>query len=125
IENLRMENTVLAWLLRGLGLILCGVGILLVLAPIQKLFSWIPILGTLTGGLMTLAAGLLAITLSLITISVAWIAVRPFLAISLLVVAGAAIYLVAKIRRPKQSELPQASPADDAPILLTDDMLVM
>lgn len=118
IEKLRQENAVIAWLLRGLGFVLCLVGMLMIFSPAQAIFRWIPLVGDITGGLIFLVSGLVAVTLSLVTISVSWIAVRPVFGISLLVIAGAAVYLLVRTNRKVHH------PGGDEPMMLTDDMMV-
>mgnify|MGYP003663118733 CR=1 FL=1 len=123
IEKLKFENTLMAWGLRALGLILCLVGTMMIFSPAQALFRWVPLVGDIAGGMIFLVSVLFAICLSLTTISISWIAVRPLLAISLLFVAGAAAYWIIRTRRGVQTSHPVPS-NDDEPIMLTDDMMV-
>jgi Transmembrane protein 43 len=116
IEKLKSENIMIAWLLRGLGFILCLIGMLMIFSPAQALFKWIPLVGDIAGGLLFVVSGLVAVTLSMVTIAVSWIAVRPILAISLLAIAGGAIYLL--LRTNRRVHHPQE------PLMLTDDMMV-
>ena len=123
VEKLRLENTILAWGLRALGLILCLVGTLMIFSPAQSLFRWIPLVGDIAGGLIFLVSVLFAIVVSLTTISISWIAVRPLLAVSLLIVAGGAAYWMNRTRRNVQTSS-KRSGGDDEPIMLTDEMMV-
>ncbi len=106
MEKLVGENNLMAWLLRGLGFILCFVGFNMILSPISTLFSVIPFLGRLTGGLLFVASGLLAVILSATTIAIAWIVVRPLLGISLLAVAVICIFLLIRIRSSSRANVP-------------------
>ncbi len=107
-EKLVTENTIIAWALRALGFAICTGGFSLALGPIRALFSWIPLVGDLTGGLLFLAGALMAAIVSLTTISIAWIAVRPLLGIALLVISAVLGYVIVRLKR---------SAADEAPII--------
>lgn len=125
VAKLRFENRVLAWLIRGGGFVLAVVGFLLVFGPAQKLFSWIPLVGDIAGGLIFVAALFLAGATSVATISVAWIAVRPLLGGSLLAVAALLAFLAWKTRsRADHGAGRNPGFQTEAPIELTDDMLV-
>lgn len=102
-------------MLRGLGLILSVIGVLLLFSPIQKLFSWIPFVGDITGGLFFVAALLIGGAISLTTISVAWIAVRPLMAIGLLAAVAISFFLLSKLGKKPEAE---------SVTVVTDDMLV-
>lgn len=98
MSRLVSENNFLAWILRVGGMILCTIGFLLILGPVSAITSFIPIVGRLTGGLVMIASVLLAGILCSTTIAIAWIAVRPVLGISLLVVAGLGVVLLIRLR---------------------------
>jgi hypothetical protein len=85
---------VFARFFRFAGVFVCFLGFNLVLNPIIAMASFVPFMGQLAGGLIGVAALLLALSVSLVTIAIAWIAVRPVLAVALLVMATAGIYLV-------------------------------
>ena len=99
MEKLMTENTVLAWILRLVGLGLCVGGFALIMKPLSTLVSFLPFLESLTGGLIFLVALLLGMSISVFTIGVAWIAVRPVLGISLLVLAGLGCYLIYRVQQ--------------------------
>ncbi|MBL8890801.1 MAG: TMEM43 family protein [Planctomycetaceae bacterium] len=98
MKRLASENSVLAWVIRIGGLILCTIGFLLILGPVSALTSFIPIVGRLTGGLVLLAAILLAGIVGSTTIAIAWIAVRPILGIGLLFAAGVGVFLLIRLK---------------------------
>ncbi len=108
LERLRVENVLLAWLIRLAGLVLCIIGILCVLGPMQRLVSWIPWVGDLVGVFFFGTAVLLGMIISMVTISISWIAVRPLLAMALLGLSAMAAIVIFKLRR---------SLAEDAPVL--------
>ncbi len=97
------ENKFLAWILRLAGVVAMGLGFSMILGPIRMLGALIPIVGKILGVGIGLISTLVAVALSSITIALAWIAYRPVLGISLLVVAGGAvalsIYLGAKKKK--------------------------
>lgn len=101
--GLQQENTLLAWLLRLGGFVLCGVGFSLILGPLSTIASIIPFFGKLTRWLVGLVSLLLAVIVASITIAVAWIAVRPVLGISLLTVAGIGVFALIKLRSSNKS----------------------
>lgn len=103
-DRLFTENTLIAWGLRLLGLVLCFFGFSMILGPISAIVSWIPILRELTGALILVVSGGLAIIVSLTTISVSWIAVRPFLGVVLLTLAAGLTYVLFRLRKSQTSE---------------------
>lgn len=82
------ENNMMTWILRLVGVLIMGVGIYMVFAPLVVLADVLPILGNILSYGVGIIAGILALSLSLITIAIAWLFYRPVLGISLLVVAG-------------------------------------
>ena len=80
------KNTSQTWLLRGLGLVLCIIGLSLILKPLSVIMDVLPILGSITNfgtGILSFVLGLILI---LTTISIAWLFYRPILSISLFAV---------------------------------------
>jgi hypothetical protein len=123
IAKLKLENLTLAWVLRGVGFVICLIGITLIFAPAQALFRWIPLVGNITGGLILVVSGITAVVLSLLTISISWIAVRPMLAAVLFLVALGLLYLL--FRTGRRAQHPHVPPhADDQATMLTEDMVV-
>ena len=84
-------NATMAWILRGLGLVLCIAGFGMIFAPLKVLADVIPLLGSIVGAGTGLVAGLLGSAWSLVIIAIAWIRFRPVLGFCLL---GAALTLV-------------------------------
>lgn len=125
IEKLRFENSIIAWLIRGGGFVLALVGFLLVFGPAQRLFAWIPLVGDFTGGLIFVAAIFLAGSTTVLTISISWIAVRPLLGGTLLVLSIGLIYWLFRMRsQGADAQGISVPPPAHEPIELTDDMLV-
>ena len=91
------KNTSQTWILRGLGLVLCIIGLSLILKPLSVIMDVLPILGSITNfgtGILSFVLGLILI---LTTISIAWLFYRPILSISLFaVIVPLFIYLYRK-----------------------------
>ena len=83
----------------------------------------IPLVGSMTRSIVGFVAFLLAIVLTTLTIAFAWVAVRPLLAIPLIVVGIGAAFMAWRSSRKKQ---PVAEPvyASAAPEVLSADDLV-
>ena len=90
-ESAKSGNATTAWLLRGLGVVLCIAGFGMIFAPLKVLADVIPLLGNIVGAGTGLVAGLLGSAWSLVIIAIAWIRFRPVLGFCLL---GAALTLV-------------------------------
>ena len=97
------RNATLTWILRGVFFLMMSLGLFLVFRPVAVLADVIPFLGTLLGAGIGLFAFLGAAILSFVTIAVAWVAVRPVLGISLLVVAGVALFLLVKAGKARKA----------------------
>lgn len=87
----KSSNATMAWILRGLGVVLCIAGFGMIFAPLKVLADVIPLLGSIVGAGTGLVAGLLGSAWSLVIIAIAWIRFRPVLGFCLL---GAALALV-------------------------------
>lgn len=104
VGKLKTENTIIAWGIRVGGLFMCIFGVSLIFGPARALFSWIPLVGDITGGLIFVVAALIGLSISLATIAISWIAVRPILGIALLAITAVAIYMLFKVRKSVQTE---------------------
>ncbi|GAB5402333.1 MAG: hypothetical protein Aurels2KO_05640 [Aureliella sp.] len=109
MQRLETENTVLAWGLRMLGLAICVGGFAMCLKPLSAVVSFIPFAESLTGALTFVVALLLGGMVSLVVVGISWIAVRPLFGISLLAIAGVAVYLVSRINRKQKDEIVDAT----------------
>jgi len=99
IGQMERRNTLLTWVLRGIGFLVMAVGIGMVFRPLVVVADVVPFLGSLLGAGVGVFAALLAGGLSLVTIAIAWLAYRPLLGISLLVVAGVLFFLLFSLRK--------------------------
>ena len=102
-QTARTNNAIMTWLVRIGGFLMMFIGLSMVFKPLSVLADVLPILGDIVEMGMGLVAGLIAFICSLVTIAIAWIFYRPVLAIVLLLVAGAAIFLLWKKRQAKKS----------------------
>lgn len=122
-EKMQGENTVMAWLIRGGGLLLSFIGFTLIMGVLSAFTERIPIVGSMTRGIIGFVAFMLAIVLTALTIAFAWIAVRPLIAIPLIVVAiGAAVMAWRSSRKPKEFPAPMQN-AETPAVLTADDVV--
>jgi hypothetical protein len=101
----------LRWILRGGGLLLMFMGIALVLKPLSVLADVIPFLGSLVGGVTALVSFLAAAGISLAVIAISWLAFRPLLGVTLLVLGiGCFVLIAGKLRKRRQPGMPPPPP---------------
>ncbi len=93
-QGAKDANSMLTWILRGVGMLLIVIGLNRIIAPLVTIASIVPLLGDLFGAGAGLAATLCGVAWSCIIIAIAWIRFRPILGISLLVGAGILIVLL-------------------------------
>ena len=105
IAGAEATNQMVTWLLRGGGALVMFIGLSMLLRPLVVLADVLPIAGSLVGFGTAIVAGLLTIAGSLTVIGIAWVFYRPLLGISLLAVAGVAIYFLVKRARNKKAQL--------------------
>ena len=111
IKHAEHENSVMTWVLRGVGSLVVFIGFTLLMRPLVVLADVVPIFGSLVGFGTALIAGLLAIVVSFTTIGVAWLFYRPLLGGTLLAVSCVCLFLIfrraraaASSRRDSQAE---------------------
>lgn len=92
----KSENTFIMWLLRIGGFVLMFLGLSMLLNPLRVVADVVPFIGRLVGAGTGLVAFLLAGIGTCITIALAWLWYRPALGITLLLVAAAAGFMLAK-----------------------------
>jgi hypothetical protein len=112
------QNTVMTWILRGVGFLIMFIGLLAIFKPISVFGDVIPLVGTMLGAGLGVFAFLLAFALSILTIAVSWIFVRPLLGIALLVLAlGGLFWLVSLGRKKKRQRMGMPAPVPPPPPL--------
>lgn len=88
------ENTMMTWLLRGLGLLLMFLGLVCIFQPLKVVADVLPIAGRIVGAGTGLIAFLLAGIGSSLTISLAWLWYRPLLGAAILIVTVGCMVLI-------------------------------
>ena len=87
-QQAQKSNSIMTWVLRGVGFIVMLIGFQLILAPLSIFAYVLPILGSIVGVGTGLIASLIAGIFSFLTIAIAWFVYRPLLSIILLIIAG-------------------------------------
>ncbi|MBA6414353.1 TMEM43 family protein [Parahaliea sp. F7430] len=103
-QQAHSENSTLSWILRAVGLAMMFIGLTAMLKPLSVLGDVVPLIGNIIGMGSALVAGLVTVVLGMLTIAIAWISVRPLLAIGLIAIAGAAVYLLFQRRSKVKAE---------------------
>lgn len=102
-EAARADNTMWAWIFRGIGVGVIFVGFMLLTGPLTALADWIPIVSNLvSGGMFLISLGGTLIVGSLV-IAAAWLAYHPVFAVGFLVICvllAAALWYLFR-RKPK------------------------
>ena len=99
-QQARKSNTILTWVLRGVGFVVMLIGFQLILAPLSIFADVLPILGSIVGSGTGIIAGMIAGILSCLTIAIAWIVYRPLIGIIMLILSGGiGFFLFTKLRK--------------------------
>ena len=102
-ENLKQGNKTLTWIVRLVILLVIIVGFRKIFGFAPTLLKVLPFLGKGVGYIVGFACTILGIVWTCVFTAIAWIAVRPVLGISLLVVAVALIVWLVRRSKQKQS----------------------
>lgn len=86
------ENEILTWILRIVGLFLVCAGLKNIFNILVTLLKVLPFLANILNWGVNLICNVIGFAWTLIVIAIAWIFYRPLLGITLLVIAGAAVY---------------------------------
>ena len=104
-ESMKQGNKMLTWIIRIALMLLIILGFRKIFALVPTLLKVLPFLGKGVGAILGLVCVVLGFVWSLVFIAIAWVAVRPVLGISLLVVAIALIvWLVMRSKKQKAVE---------------------
>ena len=98
IDELKLENAIIKWIVRVGGFIAVWLGMALVLWPLKILGDVLPWIGSFAGAGIALVTFLASAVVSLNTIAIGWIFYRPVLGIVLLAIAGLGIYALKRMR---------------------------
>ena len=108
IADMHSENNITTWGARIFFTIFICMGFSMLLAPVHVLVGLVPFLGNFLSNLTSTIAGfiggVLGIALSLLIIAVSWIAVRPLVAIPLLLGVAVLIFVVLAIQRSNKNK---------------------
>ncbi|TDU28641.1 uncharacterized protein DUF1625 [Panacagrimonas perspica] len=93
------ENTMLTWVLRGVGFFLMFLGLSLLFKPLSVLADVVPIFGSIVSVGTGVVAFLLAAAGSFLTIAIGWVFFRPLIGIPLVIVGvGALVWTFLKVK---------------------------
>lgn len=102
-ETLKKNNKLMTWLVRLLLMLLIIAGFRMMVGLLSTVLKVLPFLGKGVGAILGFACTIIGIAWTFLFIAIAWISVRPFLAISLLVVVVALIvWLVMRGKKHKE-----------------------
>ncbi|MBR4775884.1 MAG: TMEM43 family protein [Bacteroidales bacterium] len=113
-DHLIKANKFWLWALRIIGFFLVFYGLKGIFSIIETLFKVLPFLANIIGWGVGLVCGLVAFVWTILIVVISWIAHRPILGISLLVVAGVAIWYFATHKKkgaPDEAEKGSEPPA--------------
>jgi hypothetical protein len=94
IQDQQSAESMMTWILRGVGFFLTFIGFTMFFGPIAILASIIPFLGGLVRGATAFFAFVLTIPVALVTIALSWLAFRPLIGGGLLILAAGLGYLL-------------------------------
>lgn len=96
VAQAKSENRMMAWLLRGLCLLLLVIGFALIMKPLVVLADVIPFLGSIVGFGTGLIAFVCGLSIWLVTTAIAWFTTRPLLSLGLIIVVVILWYALVK-----------------------------
>ena len=95
-KNAQDSNKTMTWILRFVGVLLLYVGFQMILGVLQVIGSVVPFIGNIIGMGVGLVSFLLTLIVGSVVIAIAWIAYRPIVGVTLLIVAIGGYVLLAK-----------------------------
>lgn len=113
------QNSLITWLLRGVGVMLMFAGFSLVMAPISTFASVVPIFGDIAGFGTSLIAMLCTAIIAPLIMAIAWLFYRPLFSVAILAVGAIAVLLIrhlGKQRAAQRAALPPAAAGAGAPV---------
>jgi len=108
-------NSVLTWILRGVGLLIMFIGFTMIMGPLATIAKVVPMFGSLVGGVTGIIAGVLTLILGSVVISLAWFGSRPLFSLSILAVGVGVAVIMAKLGKRKGEEPVPASTSSTPP----------
>lgn len=110
-QTAQSANTMLTWILRVAGFFAMFLGLGLIFRPLSVVGDVVPFIGNLLGVGIGFFAFVTSFVLTFVTIAIAWIAVRPLLGISLLVLAAGGLFWLISANRKKKRVQQQTQPS--------------
>ncbi|MCI7698692.1 MAG: hypothetical protein MSQ05_04820 [Akkermansia sp.] len=110
-NDAKSANTMLTWILRGVGFFAMFIGLSMLVAPLEVICDVLPFLGNIVGAVSKGVCFVIALVISLLDIALAWLFYRPVVGIILLAAVAGVIYLAKKARSKKAAPAP-ATPAE-------------
>lgn len=95
-KNAQDSNKTMTWILRFVGALLLYIGFQMILGVLQVIGSVVPFIGSIIGMGVGLASFLLTLIIGSVVIAIAWIAYRPIIGATLLIIAIGSYILLAK-----------------------------
>jgi len=92
IAQQRANESMLTWILRGVGAVVMFIGFTMFFGPLSVMASFLPFLGSLVRGAAAALSLVISVPLTLIVIAAAWLAYRPILGGILILAAIGAVY---------------------------------
>ena len=96
-------NKMILWLLRILGVLIIIGGLRSIVSIVPTLLKVLPFLGQIVETGLGLVCGIVGLVWSLIVIAIAWLRYRPWLGVSLLILAGLLIFWLVKRSKKKKA----------------------
>ena len=109
------NNLIMTWLIRLGGLLLMFIAFSMMMQFIETIAKVLPFLSNIIWVWTGLIAFALTLVIGFITIGIAWLAVRPIIWISCLVVAAAWIFLLIRWKKAKKENSENSVPTPEAP----------
>jgi len=106
-DTAQSENTFLTWMLRCAGFMGIFIGLMMIVKPLSSLLEYVPILGDMANAGIAIFAFGVSFGLAFTVMAIGWIAYRPLLGCTLLIVAvaglGGAWFGVQKFQQPSSN----------------------
>jgi hypothetical protein len=107
-------NTIITWLVRGLGALGIFIGFTLIMRPLSVLGDVVPLIGSVISAGTGLIALLLTVIVAPVVIAIAWFYYRPLVSIGVLVIGAALAYgvkMLAARKSAAKAAMPVPAPA--------------
>ncbi|KIM06670.1 MAG: hypothetical protein KU28_07910 [Sulfurovum sp. PC08-66] len=117
-------NAFMAWILRGVGLLIMFIGFNTILKPLVAVANVIPFIGSIIGAGTGLVAAILTFILGPIVIALAWFASRPLFSLTIIAIGGIIAFLLSSKGKSKVAQMgttPPPSPLNTSTIEVTSE----